>query len=61
MNYLENNYDTDYLERVYISGHGANWIKTGLEWIIKRVYVLDEFHRKKAANEIVRRKEIKVD
>ncbi len=53
--YIENNYDTEYLERVYISGDGANWIKTGLEWIIKSVYVLDEFHMKKAVNGIVGR------
>lgn len=53
MTYIENNYDTEYLERVYISGDGANWIKTGLEWIIKSVYVLDEFHMKKAVNGIV--------
>ena len=55
MSYIENNYDTEYLERVYISGDGANWIKTGLEWIIKSVYVLDEFHMKKAINGIVGR------
>lgn len=55
MTYIENNYDTEYLERVYISGDGANWIKTGLEWIIKSVYVLDEFHMKKAVNGIVGR------
>ena len=55
MTYIENNYDTDYLKRVYISGDGANWIKTGLEWIIKSVYVIDEFHMKKAINGIVGR------
>lgn len=55
MTYIENNYDTEYLEKVYISGDGANWIKTGLEWIIKSVYVLDEFHMKKAVNGIVGR------
>lgn len=53
MTYIENKYDTEYLEKVYISGDGANWIKTGLEWIIKSVYVLDEFHMKKAVNGIV--------
>lgn len=53
MTYIENEYDTEYLEKVYISGDGANWIKTGLEWIIKSVYVLDEFHMKKAVNGIV--------
>lgn len=53
MTYIENEYDTEYLEKVYILGDGANWIKTGLEWIIKSVYVLDEFHMKKAVNGIV--------
>ena len=55
MTYIENNYDTEYLERVYITGDGANWIKTGLEWIVKSKYVLDEFHMKKAVNGIVGR------
>lgn len=55
MTYIENTYDTEYLEKVYISGDGANWIKTGLEWIVKSIYVLDEFHMKKAVNGIVGR------
>ena len=55
MTYIENNYDTEYLEKIYISGDGANWIKTGLEWIVKSIYVLDEFHMKKAVNGIVGR------
>jgi hypothetical protein len=55
MTYIENSYDTDYLERIYLSGDGANWIKTGKEWLIKSVYVLDEFHMKKAVNGIVGR------
>lgn len=53
MTYIENKYDTEYLERVYISGDGASWIKTGLEWLVKSIYVLDEFHMKKAVNGIV--------
>ena len=55
MTYIENNYDTEYLERVYISGDGASWIKTGVEWIVKSKYVLDEYHMKKAVNGIVGR------
>lgn len=55
MTYIDNTYDVDYLEKAYLSGDGANWIKTGLEWIIKSVYVLDEFHLKKAVNGIVGR------
>ena len=55
LTYIENNYDTEYLEKVYLSGDGATWIKTGLEWIPKSIYVLDEFHMKKAVNGIVGR------
>lgn len=55
LTYIENTYDTEYLKRVYISGDGASWIKTGKEWIIKSIYVLDEFHMKKAVNGIVGR------
>ncbi len=51
MTYIENNYDTDYLERVYISGDGANWIKTGLEWFIKSVYVLLSEEKEKTTRE----------
>ncbi len=56
MTYIEEAYDTEYLDKVYISGDGASWIKTGKEWIIKSIYVLDEFHMKKAVNGIVGRK-----
>lgn len=55
MTYIENTYDTDFLKTVYISGDGANWIKTGLEWVLKSVYVLDEYHMKTAVNGIVGR------
>ena len=50
--YIEKAYDTDYLENVYILGDGATWIKTGLGWLIKSKFVLDEYHLKKAVNGI---------
>ncbi len=53
--YIEDTYDTDSLDKIYISGDGASWIKTGTEWIIKSKYVLDRFHLKKAVNGIVGR------
>jgi hypothetical protein len=31
MVYIESVYDTEYLEKIYISGDGAGWIKTGCE------------------------------
>ena len=53
--YIEENYDLEYLENVFIQGDGANWIKTGLEWVQKSSYVLDGFHMAKAVNSIVGR------
>ncbi|WMJ76359.1 MULTISPECIES: ISLre2 family transposase [unclassified Sedimentibacter] len=45
--YIYKYYDTDKIERVYLSGDGANWIKEGLNWIDKSIYVLDRFHLSK--------------
>jgi hypothetical protein len=45
--YIETHYDTEYLETVYLCGDGANWIKQGLSWINKSVFVLDKYHLKK--------------
>lgn len=45
--YIDTHYDMDYLETVYLCGDGANWIKQGLSWISKSVFVLDKFHLKK--------------
>ena len=53
--YIEENYDIECLKRVFIQGDGARWIKTGLEWVPKSIYVLDEFHMTKAINGIVGR------
>uniref|UniRef100_UPI003BB7D9EC UPF0236 family transposase-like protein n=1 Tax=Thermoanaerobacterium sp. DL9XJH110 TaxID=3386643 RepID=UPI003BB7D9EC len=43
-NYLEETYDMTQVEKIYLSGDGANWIKEGLGWIDKSKYVLDRFH-----------------
>ena len=45
--YIENVYDTEYIERIYISGDGATWVKTGLNWIPKSKFVLDKYHLSK--------------
>ena len=55
LTYIENNYDTEYLERIYLQGDGGAWIVSGKEYLIKAKYVLDEFHMKKAVNSIVGR------
>ena len=42
--YLEEAYEMDKVQKVYLSGDGASWIKEGLNWINDSVYVLDGFH-----------------
>lgn len=53
--YIENTYDMDYLEHVFVLGDGAKWIKIGATWINKSVSVLDRFHMCKAVNAIAGR------
>lgn len=45
--YLEDNYDTNYLETVYLAGDGASWIKQGKQWLPKVKPVLDKYHLNK--------------
>jgi len=42
--YIDDTYDVDKIETVYISGDGAAWIKQGLNWIGNSKYVLDKYH-----------------
>ena len=42
--YIESHYDMEYLEKVYLAGDGAAWIKAGCEWIRKSQFVLDKYH-----------------
>lgn len=49
-NYIEKNYDTEILERVYIAGDGAAWIKAGTEVIESSRFILDKFHMMKYIN-----------
>ena len=45
--YIENSYDTEILEKIYINGDGAAWIKSGERLIAKAKFVLDRFHMHK--------------
>lgn len=45
--YLENAYDLDEVENIYIAGDGARWIKSGIEIIKDSKYVLDHYHLSK--------------
>jgi len=45
--YLEEAYEMDNIEKIYLSGDGANWIKEGLNWIVNSRHVLDYYHLSK--------------
>lgn len=45
--YIDEAYDMETIEKIYLSGDGARWIKEGIGWINKSVYVLDRFHLSK--------------
>lgn len=51
--YISANYDLDVLERVYITGDGVPWIKTGAEVLLNGRIVLDKFHMMKYINQSV--------
>lgn len=53
LTYLDNTYELDKVKNIFVLGDGANWIKTGLEWLPKSINVLDKFHLMKAVNSIV--------
>lgn len=45
--YIEASYDTEVLEKIYINGDGAAWIKSGQRILDKARFVLDRFHMHK--------------
>lgn len=45
--YIEASYDIEALEKIYISGDGAAWIKAGAGRISQGKFVLDKFHMHK--------------
>ena len=55
--YIENTYDMDCVQRIFIQGDGASWIKTGKTWINKSINILDTFHMCKAVNAIAGKNE----
>lgn len=46
-NYICKSYNIDTVDKVYICGDGAKWIKEGVNWIPKSIFVLDYFHLSK--------------
>lgn len=47
LDYLNEAYDMDNVDRVYINGDGANWIRTGEKIIPKSKFALDKYHMHK--------------
>lgn len=45
--FIESSYDEDALERIYINGDGAEWIRSGAKMHAKAHFVLDRFHMHK--------------
>jgi hypothetical protein len=45
--YIESSYDEAVLERIYINGDGAEWIRSGARMHAKAHFVLDRFHMHK--------------
>jgi len=45
-------YEMDKVERIYLHGDGAHWIKKGLEVLPDCKFVLDKFHLKKAIKSV---------
>ena len=48
--YIDKNYNTEALKRIFISGDGAQWIKGGTEHLDKSLFCADKFHLMKYIN-----------
>ena len=48
--YVYDVYDIDCIKKIFIMGDGARWIKQGLGWLPKSVFVLDKWHMTKYIN-----------
>jgi len=51
-------YDIDEIEKIYLHGDGASWIKAGLNYLPKAQFVLDRYHLNKALKEVSRGDEL---
>nr|WP_073962276.1 UPF0236 family protein [Mediterraneibacter gnavus] len=49
-NYVNKTYDTEYLKRIFISGDGTAWIKSGADILEKALFCADKFHLMKYIN-----------
>lgn len=47
LDYIEQTYELEKIERIYIAGDGAGWIKAGQNYLPKSIPILDTYHRNK--------------
>ena len=50
--YIQANYDVEKIQRIFITGDGAGWIKSGVKVIEKSRFIADRFHTSKYINQI---------
>lgn len=48
--FINDNYDYEEVNRIYISGDGAGWIKSGVNYIPQSVFCADKYHLMKYIN-----------
>ena len=51
-------YNEEEIERIYLHGDGASWIKKGIDYLPKSQFVLDRYHLNKALKEVSRGDEL---
>ena len=44
LDYLDSHYDLESVNKIFLSGDGASWIRTGCEYIPNSIFLLDKFH-----------------
>lgn len=57
--WIHQSYEVDCIERVYLHGDGASWIKEGLNWLPKVKMVLDRYHLNKAITKVTAKQQEK--
>lgn len=53
--WIHQTYDIDSIQRIYLHGDGARWIKEGLNWLPKAKTVLDRYHLNRAITTVTGR------
>lgn len=48
--FIEQNYDSDELQRVFVSGDGGSWIKSAVTYVDRSLYCIDKYHMTKYIN-----------